>query len=241
MWPFKARISLRSSGVFNEFTDWHCHLLPGVDDGVQTLEESLQALSYYEKLGIREVWLTPHIMEDAPNTTRMLKERFSELKAAYQGNATLHLAAENMLDNLFEERLEKNDLLPLGQDGKHLLVETSYFNPPMGLNNIWLRIKNKGYIPVLAHPERYVYMDMPDYRSLKEKRIAFQLNLPSLAGLYGTNVQKKAASLLKAGMYDLTGTDLHSLEHFKGWIETRIGSRDRDMLWAHCPACRDGL
>ena len=130
MWPFRKQVSLKDSDIFRGFTDWHCHLLPGVDDGVQTMQESLQVLSLYEELGISEVWLTPHIMEDIPNRTEDLKERFMELNAAYQGNIILHLAAENMLDNLFEERLAKNDLLPLGNEGKHLLVETSYFNPP---------------------------------------------------------------------------------------------------------------
>ena len=96
------------------------------------------------------------IMEDMPNTTTHLWKRYAELQAAYSGRIKLHLASENMLDNLFEERLEKNDLLPLGESGDHLLVETSYFSPPMGLNNILLRIKAKGYYPILAHPERYV-------------------------------------------------------------------------------------
>ncbi len=76
-----------------------------------------------------------------PNRTKDLKERFTEQDTAYQGNVILHLAAENMLDNLFEERLAKNELLPLGKNRKHLLVEISYFNPPMGLNKILLRIK----------------------------------------------------------------------------------------------------
>ena len=124
-----------------------------------------------------------------------------ELNAAYQGNIILHLAAENMLDNLFEERLAKNDLLPLGNEGKHLLVETSYFNPPMGLNNILLRIKSKGYVPVLAQPERYVYMDAGDYRQLKEMNVMFQLNLSSIVGGYGTEVKKKAEWLLKNGAF----------------------------------------
>lgn len=208
---FKKNISLRDSGIFRGFTDWHCHLLPGVDDGVQTMEESLQILSLYEELGISEVWLTPHIMEDMPNRTEDLKERFVELNAAYQGNITLHLAAENMLDNLFEERLAKNDLLPLGKDGKHLLVETSYFNPPMGLKNILLRIKAKGYYPVLAHPERYVYMDGNDYRQLKDMNVLFQLNLPGIVGMYGPDVKKKAEGLLKSGLYNLTGSDTHRL------------------------------
>lgn len=222
MFFFKRNISLKDSGIFQGFTDWHCHLLPGVDDGVQTMEESLQVLSLYEQLGIGEVWLTPHIMEDMPNTTQGLKERFAELNAAYQGNIILHLAAENMLDNLFEERLKKNDLLPLGKDGKHLLVETSYFNPPMGLNNILLRIKSKGYVPILAHPERYVYMDEDDYRQLKAMNVLFQLNLPSIVGGYGAEVKKKAEWLLKNGLYDLTGSDTHRLAVWETTIARKI-------------------
>ena len=211
MWPFKKRTSLADSGIFRGFTDWHCHLLPGVDDGVQTMEETLRILSLYEDLRVKEVWLTPHIMEDMPNTTASLKARFKALEAAYQGNIGLHLASENMLDNLFEERLRKNDLLPLGKSGKHLLVETSYFNPPMGLSNILLRIKAKGYVPVLAHPERYVYMDENDYRKLKEMNVMFQLNLFSLVGAYGTGIRKKAGWLMKNGLYDVAGSDTHNL------------------------------
>lgn len=96
-------------------------------------------------------------------------------------------------------------------------METSYFNPPMELNNILLRIKSKGYIPVLAHPERYVYMDKNDYRQLKEMNVMFQLNLPSIVGMYGLNVKKKAEDLLKSGLYDLTGNDTH---HLKIWETT---------------------
>lgn len=211
MFFFRKRKTLAESGIFQGFTDWHCHILPGVDDGVQTMEEALQVLAFNEELGIREVWLTPHIMEDIPNTTTGLKARFEDLKSAYNGNIILHISAENMLDNLFEERLEQNDLLPLGKDGKNLLVETSYFNPPMNLNDILKRIQEKGYIPVLAHPERYEYMEEKDYRALHEAQVKFQLNLPSLAGRYGKRVQGKAEWMLKKGYYDLCGTDTHSL------------------------------
>lgn len=218
MWPFRKRIPLKDSGIFKGFTDWHCHLLPGVDDGVQTMEETLQVLSLYEQSGVEKVWLTPHIMEDMPNTTALLRERFAELQAAYTGPIKLRLASENMLDNLFEERLGKNELLPLGEDGRHLLVETSYFNPPMGLSNILLRIKTKGYVPVLAHPERYNYMDENDYLQLKSINVKFQLNLFSLAGAYGTGVRKKAEWLMKKGLYDITGTDIHSFATFNNVI-----------------------
>lgn len=222
MWPFKKRYSLQESGIFQGFTDWHSHILPGVDDGVQTIEEALQILAEYERLGIREVWLTPHIMEDMPNTTTHLRECYAELQAAYSGRIKLHLASENMLDNLFEERLEKNDLLPLGENGDHLLVETSCFNPPMGLNNLLLRIKSKGYVPVLAHPERYTYMDENEYPILKSMSIKFQLNLYSFCGLYGKKVQRKAYKLQKESMYEYIGTDLHQLETLKSMLQQKI-------------------
>lgn len=208
MWPFSTKQPL--SALFDGFTDWHSHLLPGVDDGVPTMDETMKILSRYEALGVKEVWLTPHIMEDIPNETGKLRERFGELQAAYHGSVSLRLSAENMLDNLFEERLESNDLLPLGENVDHLLVETSYFNPPMGLNNILLRIKSKGYTPVFAHPERYQYMDMTAYERLKSLGIKFQLNLFSLLGIYGRNAQRKASLLLDKEYYNLCGTDLHS-------------------------------
>ena len=221
MW-FCKRKTLEESGFFRGFTDWHSHILPGVDDGVQSMDESLQILAEYERLGVKEVWLTPHIMEDIPNTTEKLRNRFVELKAAYQGSVMLHLASENMLDNLFEERLEKNDLQPIGKDGKHLLVETSYFNPPMGLNNILLRIKAKGYYPVLAHPERYLYMNENDYQRLSSMGIEFQLNQFSLFGLYGKEVQKRAKTLQKQEMYTYIGTDLHRISTLQNALRVKL-------------------
>jgi len=98
MWPFRKKHSLADSGIFAGFTDWHSHILPGVDDGVQTMDEALDILVLYEKIGIKAVWFTPHIKEDVPNKTAHLKERFAELQAVYEGSVRLHLAAEYMLD-----------------------------------------------------------------------------------------------------------------------------------------------
>lgn len=203
-------------------TDCHSHLLPGVDDGVQTLAESLQILQQMERMGVRRVWLTPHVMEDIPNETLSLQQQFQVLKQNYQGTVELRLAAEYMLDNLFAERLERDDLLPLEEGKRFLLVETSYFNPPMELLGTLQRIQKKGYYPLLAHPERYGYMQMKDYKNLKEEHVSFQLNLPSLAGMYGKHVQKKAETLLKAGMYEQVGCDTHSAVPYQWLSESKL-------------------
>lgn len=214
-WPFRKRQTLAESGIFRGMTDYHAHLLPGVDDGVQTAEESLEILRLYEQLGIREVWCTPHVMEDIPNTTAGLCARFGQFQARYAGPLRLHLAAEYMLDNLFKERLAHRDLLPLGEEGDHLLVETSYFNPPMDLYGMVEKIKSAGYIPVLAHPERYVYMGEADYRRLKERGVKFQSNLPSLVGCYGKRVTQNLRFLEAHAFVDVWGTDTHRLQSWE--------------------------
>ena len=212
MFGFGKKTSLKDSGIFEGFTDWHSHILPGVDDGIKTMEDSLKVLEEYERLGFKKVWLTPHIMEDYPNETEDLKRRFEELKAAWTGNVKLGLAAENMLDTLFEDRLEKNDLLPIGDEGSHLLVETSYYTPPYGMDEMLEAARKKGYNVVLAHPERYRYMEEKDYKKLKDKGILFQLNLFSLVGGYGEQAKKKAEWLIDKGMIDVFGTDIHRFE-----------------------------
>ena len=212
LWPFKSKVeSFRESGLLEGATDWHSHILPGVDDGFKEMEDSLKALAEMEKLGLKHLWLTPHVMEDVPNETSFLRKRFEELQLAYDGNLTLHLGTENMLDALFEERLEANDFLPLGEKGNHLLVETSYYNPPMNMIGVLEKVKSHGYFPVLAHPERYQYMDEHDYMRLKEMGVIFQANYFSLAGAYGNTARKKLEWLLKKGMISLMGSDLHRL------------------------------
>lgn len=221
-WPFRRKQTLVESGILRGMTDYHSHLLPGVDDGVQTTEESLEILRLYEQLGIQEVWFTPHIMEDIPNTTAGLRSHFEQFQKNYTGNIRLHLAAEYMLDNLFKERLAHRDLLPIGEEGNHLLVETSYFNPPMDLYGMMEKIKSAGFIPILAHPERYTYMGEKEYRRLKEAGVMFQLNLPSLVGGYGNLVKKKAKWLYLKNMINLCGLDIHNFLSCNKMIVIRV-------------------
>ena len=256
MWFWNKKHTIAASGILQGAADHHSHILPGVDDGVETMDEALRILTAYEALGIKELWLTPHIMEDIPNSAEKLATRFDELKAAYSGNITLHLAAEYMIDNNLRKLLNAmegdktnklrhsqcegrwheqsevtegsktknncpscvrgaseaegdNTLLPIGTAGKHILVETSYYNSPMRMDETLQLIKSLGYFPLLAHPERYMYLDNADYTKLHSQGVKFQLNLASLAGGYGKIVQKKALWLLSNGLYTVAGSDLH--------------------------------
>ena len=216
MWLFRKKQTLEESGFFRGFTDWHCHLLPGVDDGVQTMEETLQVLAAYERLGVKEVWLTPHIMEDYPNTTDALRSRFDDLGNAYTGKVQLRLAAEYMIDSLFLERWGKRDLLTMGE--KNVLVETRCLFPPMEMEGVLGEMLNAGYRPILAHPERYRYMDKARYRRIKGMGVKFQLNLGSAVGGYGKEARNKAEWLLEEGMYDLMGSDVHTLRFYDNMV-----------------------
>lgn len=209
MWPFNKKTSIGASGILAGATDYHSHILPGVDDGVESMEEALRILAAYEELGIKELWLTPHIMEDIPNTPEKLQARFAELRGAYKGNIVLHLAAEYMIDNHFQGILKNKELLPIGTKSNHLLVETSYFSSPIRLHETLKQIKAIGFYPILAHPERYIYMETDDYLELKEEDVKFQLNILSLGGYYGNTAKKKAEQMLKKGFYNIIGSDLH--------------------------------
>lgn len=210
---FRKRHSVVSSSILQGREDRHSHVLFGVDDGIKTLEEALNVLEYDESLGITDVWCTPHVMEDVPNSTECLKARFAELQQAYSGPIWLHLAAEYMLDNLFEERLMAGDLLLMDEDT--VLVETSTWNPPTNFYWILKEIMKAGYHPLFAHPERCRYLEDKDYGKLVDMGVRFQLNLPSLTGYYGGTAQKKAQMILKNGWYSRYGSDCHRLATVK--------------------------
>ena len=223
---FGKKYSVRSAALLSGATDAHSHILYGVDDGIGTLEESLATLEFYEKAGLRTLWLTPHIMEDVPNTTEALRARLEKLKASYKGNIELLLSAEYMLDNLFEERLSSGDLLTHGEG--HILVETSTWAPPINLWGVLERIKAAGYRPILAHPERYRYMGMADYRKLRSLGIALQLNIPSIVGYYGESVRRKAQLLLRGGFYSMAGSDCHRRRNLASQCEAQV-LKERDV------------
>ncbi len=222
------KVTVDESGICQGLIDCHAHVIPGVDDGVQKIEESLDVLNLYEKLGMKEIYCTPHIMEDFPNSTQKLRDGFALLCETYHGSMKLHLAAEYMMDNLLNSRLSENDLLTHGENGDHLLIETSYFSCPGYFDDIIFKVRSMGLWPLLAHPERYTYMDNKRYEELKNLGVKFQLNLPSLGGRYGDDVRKKASNLLEKGLYDFIGTDTHRFESDFG--SRKIRKSDAELL-----------
>ena len=207
---FNRRMSILDSGLLKGAVDQHSHILYGLDDGVKTQEDSLAILRFLEEQGVSEVWFTPHVMEDVPNTTEAIRARFEELKAVYGGGLQLHLAAEYMIDTLFEERLSNRDLLEHGDEV--VLVETSAIAPPINLWVVLDKMLKSGYRPLIAHPERYRYMDRDDYRELHNMGCLLQLNLPSIVGFYGESARQRAQYLLDKGWYRMFGSDCHRMK-----------------------------
>ena len=206
-----------NSSLLNGATDVHSHLLSGVDDGFPDYESSQEALTYLEKVGVKRIILTPHIMEDlTQNRADYLEKRYEEFVSTIHTSIQFHLAAEYMMDASFEKRLNEK---VLGLDNEHILVETSYISGPPNLYDILYQISVKGYIPVIAHAERYIYMRDEEINHLRDLGCELQMNLMSLAGIYGKGVSKRALNFLHDGWYTYIGSDIHRLPPFKEALE----------------------
>ena len=221
---FNRRRSLLESGLLKGAVDQHSHILYGLDDGVKTQEDSLAILRFLEEQGVSEVWFTPHVMEDVPNTTEGIRARFEELKSVYRGGLRFHLAAEYMIDTLFEERLAARDLLTHGNDT--VLVETSAVAPPINLWEVLETMRKAGYRPLIAHPERYRYMDKADYKRLHDMGCVLQMNLPSIVGFYGESARERALDLLDKGLYSMVGSDCHRYRAIQAQYAARELKKD---------------
>ncbi|WP_121666471.1 tyrosine-protein phosphatase [Mesonia aquimarina] len=199
--------------------DMHNHLLPGIDDGAKSLEESIAMLKAYQHLGIRQVIASPHVMEgNYPNTPKTIAEALAKVQKAIQQEGLevqlIGAGAEYMLEQQFERLVQQDILCSL--DHKHLLVEMSYLQAPLNLEQLIFQVKHKGYTPVLAHPERYNFIKEPGaFKNLLDLGCQFQLNLLSLSQHYGAHVQQKAFRLLKDGSYRFVGTDAHHVKHLE--------------------------
>ncbi len=204
----------------NTFVDIHSHLLPGIDDGAKNLDNSIALITKMASYGIKNFITTPHVLGDVyPNSSSVILEKLelvkNELSVRGLKDINIKAAAEYMLDEQFSERLAKDDILAVKDN--LVLVEMSYYNAPYNLYEIIFDIQNKGYKPILAHPERYnfYHQDFQSYYKLKKAGCLFQLNLLSLTQQYGKGVKNTAEKLLKENLYDYVGTDTHHENHLR--------------------------
>ena len=198
--------------------DMHAHLLPAIDDGAKSLDDSLALISGLKELGYSKVLATPHVMYDFyKNSTDTILSKLDDVREVLSKNnisINIEAAAEYYFDEELQARLKKKDLLSFGNE-KYLLFEFSYFNEQNGVHGVLSEMFEKGFTPVLAHPERYPYfVDAPEkYNQLKEMGVKFQLNLLSLVGHYGDSAVEGSNYLIDNNFIDFIGSDIHRTGH----------------------------
>jgi len=209
--------------------DIHSHLLPAIDDGARTFEDSLRLTKALEGFGVSQFITTPHIMQNVWDNThaQILSNATTTLSELQKQNLTLpfRAAAEYLMDDQFVQLFQSHDLLTLKDN--YVLVEISYINPPIQLYTVLFDLQVAGYIPVLAHPERYLFYhnNFNEYLKLKRAGCLFQLNLLSVVGYYGAEITKITEKLLKKGMYDYVGSDVHHDNHIAAF-EHKVKIKD---------------
>jgi len=205
--------------------DIHSHLIPGIDDGAKTMEDSLILAQGLVDLGYNKVVTTPHIMSDYyKNNPEIIRSGLNNLNAELsKANIDLEIiaAAEYYIDFEFLDRIDKEELLTFGDN--YVLVECSFIESPRGLKESLFKLQTNGYKPVLAHPERYGYWhnNFAVYEELKNRDILFQVNILSLVGIYSPNVAKIAEQLINQNMVEWLGTDLHN-EYQLGMLKNLV-------------------
>jgi len=209
--------------LLHHTTDLHSHLIPAIDDGSQTLEQSIKIIEKLEEIGFKKIITTPHIMSHRfPNTKEKIIKNHSILKNELirrNININLDIGAEYYYDEHFVDLIKKDELLSFGDN--YILFEFSYHIKPFALRETMLMLREAGYKPILAHPERYKYLSTKeDYLSLKKIGMFFQINNISTQGFYGKSVQKSVQIIIDLGLVDFIGSDIHSEKYLDSFIKS---------------------
>jgi len=217
------------------FIDIHNHILPGIDDGAQTVSDSIGLLKGFSEFGIRNFIATPHIMHNYhDNTPETIKASLQVLKKELDSNdltdITIEASAEHMIDDNFETILENKEVMPLCHE--HLLVEMSYLQRPINFDESIIAVTRNRFFPILAHPERYNFLHgrTRKYGEFKQQGILFQVNMLSLGEFYNKEVQRMAFKLLEDGMIDFIGSDVHNLNQLNSLKKLTINKKTKELL-----------
>ena len=207
----------------------HSHLLAAIDDGSQSLDESEAMIRGFQKLGYRKLITTPHIMSDIyRNTSEGIALKLKELRdhlAAKQIDMEVHAAAEYYLDETLMQLIQ-NDVPLLTFGKKYLLFETNFLSEPLQLKEFIFMASTRGYKVVLAHPERYLYLqqNLMKAEDLLDRGVLFQLNMSSVTGYYSKSVQQMAFRLIDRGWVHWLGSDCHQPQNLQ-LLEDAFASR----------------
>ncbi|SDE55865.1 Tyrosine-protein phosphatase YwqE [Mucilaginibacter pineti] len=195
--------------------DMHSHVLPGIDDGAQTPEESIVLVRKMIALGIKKIIATPHIMIDYyKNTPETIGNALEILKAELKKeniDIPVEAAAEHYFDETFEARVNEGKLMTMGDN--YALFEFSFINKPPNAIPVIQRMNDLGYKPILAHPERYPYMDLEQYKNLHGWGCNFQMNSIALTGYYGKDAKRLAEEMVDNNLIDFISSDMHHPKH----------------------------
>lgn len=215
-------------------TDMHSHLIPGIDDGADTMETSVQLIKGMVELGYKKLITTPHIQgEFYQNTPDVILSGLERLKRELKKQhiqVEIEAAAEYLIDEKFNEKIKNKELLTFGKN--HVLVEMSYFNEYPHWKDDFFELQLSGYRIILAHPERYSYFfrNWRKYEELKDRGVLFQININSLAGYYSNEVKKIAEKLIESNMVDLVGSDMHNMNYMEALRKARYEKSLRELI-----------
>ena len=229
---FKSKPILKDL-IPDDHIDIHSHLLPGVDDGARTFADTLRLTKALQGFGISQIITTPHIIQYVWDNShdQILSKKAITVVELEKNKITVPFsaAAEYLMDDQFVRLFQSGDLLTLKNN--YVLVEMSYINAPIQLYSILFDLQVAGYIPVLAHPERYLFYhnNFREYEKLRRAGCLFQLNLLSVVGYYGAEITKIADQLLQKGMYTYVGSDVHHDNHIASF-EQKVKIKDLTPL-----------
>jgi len=212
---FRKKESKDTPDYSSIVVDMHSHVLPGIDDGAQNTEESIVLIKKMMSMGIGKIIATPHVMADFyRNTPETINSALELLKAELKNqniDIPIEAAAEHYFDETFEKRVNEGPLMIIGDN--YVLFELSFISQPPNLLTVIQRMKELGYEPILAHPERYLYMDIEQLKGLRDWGCNLQLNTISLTGYYGKDSKKMAEALTDNQLVDFISSDMHHPKH----------------------------
>ena len=197
-------------------SDMHSHLIPGIDDGVKSIEEATNVIDQLLELGYRKFVTTPHIMTDYfGNTSVSVRAAYDQFLPELRQRGydiPFECAAEYYMDEAVIAAVDRKEkLLTFGDN--HVLFETNVISEPMQMKEFIFALTMQGYKPILAHPERYQYMSIEKAEDLRNRGVLLQINLLSLVGAYGPIIQRLAEKMISKGLIDMLGSDCHNLDH----------------------------